>query len=98
MHKGTKGGLRQSPDLMMSETRVFAWYLIVEMNRATESEQPEVTFLVLWPSQSGIYHHGTSGLNRILDGVLGNPVVMMPSHAAVLDALTFGGELRGKLL
>ena len=82
---------------MRSETRVLARYLIVEMNCVTQSERPEITLVVFWPSQSSIYHHGTGGSNGILDGILGNSVVMMPSHSTVSDALAFGGELGGKL-
>jgi hypothetical protein len=81
-----------------SETRVLARDLIVEMNCVTQSERPEITLVVFWPSQSSIYHHSTSGSNGILDRILGNSIVVMSSYSAMPDALAFGGELGRKLL
>jgi hypothetical protein len=70
----------------------------MEMNCVTQSKRPEITLVVFWPSQSSIYHHGTSGSNGIVDRILGNSIVVMSSYSDMPDALAYGGELGRKLL
>jgi hypothetical protein len=98
IHKGTEGGLRASPNLVRSETRVLAWDLIVEMDSVAQGKWPEVAFVVFRPAQGSIYHHGSCRPNAVLDCVFGDAIMVVSAHATVFDTLPFGGELVGKLL
>jgi hypothetical protein len=69
------------PNLMRSEERVLAGYLIVEIDGVAESKWPEVAFVVLQPTKGSIDHHPLGSTNSALDGVFRDSIVVISSHA-----------------
>jgi hypothetical protein len=93
---GRKRGLGTSPNFMWSESRALIWQLIVKRDGMGESQRPEITVIVLWPTESGVDHHGSAGTNRVLDRVLRNTIMVMSTNPAMPDPLALGGELGSK--
>jgi hypothetical protein len=97
VNKTAERGLGTGPELGWSETGRQTRDFIVEMDGVTQGKRPEITMVVLRPAKGGVNHHGPTGTDGMLDSILGNPVVMVPTNATVTNSLTFLGEFRCEL-
>jgi hypothetical protein len=88
VNKTAKRQLGTAPYLMGSESSALIGDLVVQINSMAEGKGPEVTMVVFWPAKSGIDHHRPTGADGILCGIFGHTIVVMPTNAAMTDALT----------
>jgi hypothetical protein len=69
----------------------------VKVNGMAQRQGPEIAVIVLRPPKSCIYHHSAAGTNGVLDGILGNTIMMMTPDTTVTDTLSLGRKFRSEL-
>jgi hypothetical protein len=68
------------------------------MDGVREGKRPEITLVVLGPSESSVDHDGATSAHGVLDGIFSHSIMMVPTDPTMLDPLSLGSEFRGEFL
>jgi hypothetical protein len=63
-----------------------------------ECERPQITLIMLGPSERRVNHHGPRYTDGVLDRIICHPIMMVAPDTTVLDSLSFGDLFSRKFL
>jgi hypothetical protein len=98
VNNGQKRGFGTTPHFMRSELSGLIGQFIVKVDGVGEGQGPQVALIMFRPPEGSINHHGATGTDSVLDGILCHLVMVVATNPAMFDALSLGREFGGKFL